>query len=170
MALVTFVDDNPPYLNAQNLNNNFQPHAITIGLSTNFTQSGSGGHIIPLDTQMSKVGSKLSFDSTNNCIVVGSGVDYIEISGGVMQSSNTTGLFGFFITKNGIALVNALSVDFSYLPTANQLFKQSSSPIMVSVSEGDKIYLVGYGPTGGSIATYEAYSGRSNYLTARVIS
>lgn len=40
MALVTFVDDNPPYLNAQNLNNNFNELQNGVTQATQTTQAG----------------------------------------------------------------------------------------------------------------------------------
>ena len=52
--------------------------------TNNITLSEGSGYslvTIPLNNQNLKIGNKLTFDSTNNCIIIGAGVNHVKISG-----------------------------------------------------------------------------------------
>lgn len=142
--------------------------SITIGLSANFSYTSSTRGKIPFDMEIAKAGTKLTF--SDNGIVIGAGVNFIEISATSLQSASYADLCGVLITKNGTTLNNAVAVGFSYITTPNQMNCISISPVIVPVSKGDVLYLAGYVNTPSTTVQLQAYNGRSNYLTVRVVS
>ena len=142
--------------------------SITIGLSTDLSYTSSTRGKIPFDMEMAKVGTKLTF--SDNGIVIGAGVNFIEVSATSLQSASNADLCGVLITKNGTTLNNAVAVGFSYITTPNQMHCISLSPAIIPVSEGDVLYLVGYINTPAVTVQLQAYNGRANYLTAKVVS
>ena len=142
--------------------NSLKPSALTVGLTndTNFTTSSL---IIPLDKVVGSTGSK--FELINNKIKIGAGVTKIKVSGSLAEQSNIVGLFGCYITKNGSNLDSAINVGFNYLPTTDEMYKISMSPVIVNVNPGDLISLIAYTQTNNAIVTIKGYAGRATNIT-----
>ena len=96
MALVTFVDDNPPYLNAQNLNNNFNAcyerayimvflNATTTITTTAWTQSN-----IPFNATKKNYGGKFTLN-TSTGVVSYSGNKQLKVSVHIGRDTPSTG-------------------------------------------------------------------------------
>lgn len=158
--------------NADNLNlmqdnveeaiNETKSSVITVGLENNIDFS-KRNLVIPLNKIMACSGSKFSL--VDNKIKIGTGVSKIKVSGALLEQTNATGLFGAYICKNGIDLINAINVGFSYIPTENDMYKVSLPPLVVDVTAGDLISLTAYTQSSGATVTIQAYSGRATNLT-----
>ena len=146
--------------------NSLKPSIITIGLNED-TSFKNQNLIIPLTKIMSSSGSK--FELVNNKIKIGEGVTKIKVSGSITEQSDYTQLFGGYIFKNGITLSDAINIGFSYIPTTNEMFKISLSPVVVDVAPGDLIGLVAYTQSGSATVKIQAYSGRATNLTIEEI-
>ena len=162
-------------IDAENLNFNFNElgklqNAITVGLAADFVQSTGSAVKIPIDTILCKLGDKLTFSSSDNSIVIGEGINYVEVSGHIMQKSSHSNLCGLYISKNAMSLNSAVAVSFSQINTVNVMTCTAISPTIVKVNPGDKFYLAGYSDQNGKTVTYTPYNGKSNYLTVKVIS
>lgn len=142
--------------------NSLKPSAITVGLNsdTKFTASNL---VVPLDKVMGSTGSK--FELIDNKIKIGTGVTKIKVSGSLTEQSTSDGLFGCYITKNGTNLASAINVGFSYIPTANDMYKVSLPPLVVDVTAGDLISLIAYTQSSSDTITVKGYDGRSTNLT-----
>ena len=191
MEKINFVNNQAPALNAANLNqmqtnmenaipkvktskttgdndvyscnyvNSLKPSAITVGLTNdiNFTTSSL---IVPLDKVVGSTGSK--FELINNKIKIGAGVTKIKVSGSLLEQSTSTGLYGFYISKNGTNLDSAINVGFSTLATANEMYKITCTPVIVNVTPGDLISLIAYTQSSATISV-KGYAGRATNIT-----
>ena len=144
-------------------------NVYTLTPSPELSLSSENAICFPFNKIMYSIGNKLTFDSTNNCIVVGTGVNHIKVSGAIMQKCTDPDLCGGYITKNGFDSNAGVTMAFTYLPVTNQMFYIGIADKIISVSEGDKIYLVDYVNRGGINVTLISYNGRSTYLTVEVI-
>ena len=142
--------------------NSLKPSAITVGLN-NDTNFSSSNLLVPLDKVVGSTGSK--FELINNKIKIGAGVTKIKVSGSLAEQSNIVGLFGCYITKNGSNLDSAINVGFNYLPTTDEMYKISMSPVIVNVNPGDLISLIAYTQTNNAIVTIKGYAGRATNIT-----
>lgn len=142
--------------------NSLKPSVITVGLENNIDFSDNN-LVVPLNKIMAYSGSK--FLLVDNKIKIGTGVSKIKVSGTLLEQVDSTGLFGAYICKNGINLVNAINVGFSYIPTTNDMYKVSLPPMIVDVTAGDLISLTAYTQSNGATVTIQAYSGRATNLT-----
>ena len=146
---------------ACNYINSLKPSAITVGLTndTNFTTSSL---IVPLDKVVGSTGSK--FELINNKIKIGAGVTKIKVSGSLTEESTIAGLFGFYISKNGTTLNDAINIGFSTLATANELYKINCTPVIVDVTPGDLIMLNAYTQNSATV-TIKGNAGRATHVT-----
>lgn len=141
--------------------NSLKPSAITVGL-TNDTTFTTSSLIVPLDKIVGSTGSK--FELINNKIKIGAGVTKIKVSGSLTEKSTSPGLYGFYIAKNIDTLENAINIGYSYLPTANEMYKITCTPVIVNVTPGDLILLNAYTPNSGTV-TLKGYDGRATNIT-----
>lgn len=142
--------------------NSLKPSAITVGLNSD-TEFTASNLVIPLDKVMGSTGSK--FELIDNKIKIGTGVTKIKVSGSLTEQSTSDGLFGCYITKNGTNLASAINVGFSYIPTANDMYKVSLPPLVVDVTAGDLISLIAHTQSSSATITVKGYDGRSTNLT-----
>lgn len=141
--------------------NSLKPSIITVGLTNDITFTTSS-LIVPLDKIVGSTGSK--FELINNKIKIGAGVTKIKVSGSLTEQSTSPGLYGFYIAKNIDTLENAINVGYSYLPTTNEMYKITCTPVIVNVTPGDLILLNAYTPNSGTV-TIKAYNGRATNIT-----
>ena len=139
---------------------------ITIGLASNTTSTST--EKLNLSTVLSSIGNKLTWDSANKGIKIGTGISKVKVSANCIQIVKAAGLYGCYIAKNGIKLENAVNVGFNYITITEQLWQTSLQPVLIDVTEGDFLYLIGYTETTSAI-TYRAYEGRSTNLTVEVV-
>lgn len=142
--------------------NSLKPSAITVGL-TNDTTFTTSSLIVPLDKVVGSTGSK--FELINNKIKIGTGVTKIKVSGSLTEESTIAGLFGFYISKNGTTLNDAINVGFSTLATANEMYKITCTPVIVDVNPGDLIMLNAYTQNSSATVTIKGYAGRATNIT-----
>lgn len=149
--------------NVENAINENKASVITVGLESN-VEFSNGNLVIPLNKIMASSGSK--FELISGKIKIGAGVSKVKISGSILEQTDIPSLYGAYICKNGSNLADAVNVGFSYIPTANEMFKVSLSAVVVEVEPGDLISLTAYKPNGSSsTVTIQAYSGRATNLT-----
>ena len=149
--------------NVETAINDIKPSIITVGLESN-VEFSNGNLVIPLSKIMASSGSK--FELISGKIKIGAGVSKVKISGSILEQTDIPSLYGAYICKNGSNLDDAVNVGFSYIPTANEMFKVSLSAVVVEVEPGDLISLTAYKPNGSSsTVTIQAYSGRATNLT-----
>lgn len=158
---------NSTNLNAlqNNVENEFKKDAITIRSNSSNTNLTVGTawqrYNIPLSISNTteKVGSgKISYDSANKCIVIGEETNHIKVSGSVLVRG-TTG------TQLGCIKLNNSVVSESYgIPLSNASTWQPIylTDTILSVSEGDKIYL---GAGASTTGTLNIASENFTYLT-----
>ena len=146
--------------------NSLKPSIITAGLENNIDFSGDN-LVVPLNKIMAYSGSKVSL--VDNKIKIGTGVSKIKVSGTLLEQTNYIGLFGAYICKNGINLVDAINVGFSYIPTTNNMYKVSLPPLVVDVTAGDLISLTAYTSLEGATVTIQSYSGRATNITVEEV-
>lgn len=139
---------------------------ITVGLTSDTTSTST--EKLNLSTVLSSIGNKLTWDSANKGIKIGAGISKVKVSANCIQNVKAVGLYGCYIAKNGTKLANAVNVGFNYITITEQLWQTSLQPVLIDVTEGDYIYLVGYTETTSAI-TYRAYEGRSTNLTVEVV-
>lgn len=95
---------------------------------------------VSLDTIITKIGDKLTYNGTNKSIVIGSGVHHIEVSACVVMShsSNNVSDRYFSIRKNSNDFVSSI---YQILNTpANYVYTLNIPSIIVDVNSGDEIY------------------------------
>ena len=139
---------------------------ITVGLASDTTSTST--EKLNLSTVLSSIGNKLTWDSANKGIKIGAGISKVKVSANCIQIVKEAGLYGCYIAKNGTKLANAVNVGFNYITITEQLWQTSLQPVLIDVTEGDYIYLVGYTESTSAI-TYRAYEGRSTNLTVEVV-
>ena len=139
---------------------------ITVGLASDTTSTST--EKLNLSTVLSSIGNKLTWDSVNKGIKIGAGISKVKVSANCIQIVKAVGLYGCYIAKNGIKLENAVNVGFNYITTTEILWQTSLQPVLIDVTEGDFLYLMGYTETTSAI-TYRAYEGRSTNLTVEVV-
>lgn len=139
---------------------------ITVGMASDTTSTST--EILNLSTVLSSIGDKLTWDSTNKGIKIGSGISKVKVSANCIQNVKEAKLYGCYIAKNGTNLASAVNIGFNYITITEQMWQTSLQPVLIDVTEGDYIYLVGYTETTSAI-TYRAYEGRSTNLTVEVV-
>ena len=139
---------------------------ITVGLASDTTSTST--EKLNLSTVLSSIGNKLTWDSVNKGIKIGAGISKVKVSANCIQIVKAVGLYGCYIAKNGIKLENAVNVGFNYITITENLWQTSLQPVLIDVTEGDFLYLIGYTETTSAI-TYRAYEGRSTNLTVEVV-
>ena len=118
------------------------------------------------DNGKSIISGNLSYDSTNNCIVVGSGISAVEVSGefsieGGNVGSNVWGVISLNNTDASYRITSTSSYTTGYLTQYN------FAPAIVSVNQGDKIRLLAY--TSGNNIKIRGATAQS-YITIKQVS
>ena len=139
---------------------------ITVGLASDTTSTLT--EKLNLSTVLSSIGNKLTWDSANKGIKIGAGISKVKVSANCIQIVKAPGLYGCYIAKNGTNLANTVNVGFNQITITESLWQTSLQPVLIDVTEGDFLYLVGYTETTSAI-TYRAYGGRSTNLTVEVV-
>lgn len=151
--------------NRIDIGNNFEKNAMTIrsnSSNTNLTVSTAWQYYnIPLSVSYAteKVGSgKISYDSTNKCIVIGEETNHIKVSGSVLVRG-TTGTPLACIKLNNSVVSQSYGIPMSSTSTWQPIHL---TDMILSVSEGDKIYL---GAGASTTGTLNIASANYTYLT-----
>lgn len=169
MALLEFknLPDTSTPLTAENLNYNFDlmSNMITVrgSGSTEITTTDSETKQIPLNVNIARVGTKLTFDDANDCIVIGEGISYVSVSAGASIMLNSSGMTyqTFNIYKNNTALDIAAQIRQQNSPSIYTF--TTLADILVPVSAGDKISIRIFNRLAGNLVI----SGQ--YLSVKVI-
>ena len=96
--------------------------------------------IVSLDTIVTKIGNKLTYNGTNKSIVIGSDVHHIEVSACVVMSHSSSSVTDryFSIRKNSNDFVSSV---YQYLNIpANYTYVLNIPSIIIDVNEDDEIY------------------------------
>lgn len=151
--------------NRIDIGNNVEKNAMTIrSNNSNINLSVDTAwqyYNIPLSISNTteKVGSgKISYDSTNKCIVIGEGTNHIKVSGSALiRGIANTWLFGIKLNSSVVAQAYGIPMSNTYNWQSVNL-----TDMILSVSEGDRIYLVAGASTTG---TLNVASADFTYLT-----
>ena len=151
----------------------YSDNILVANLTTNnITLSEGSGYslvTIPLNNQNLKIGNKLTFDSTNNCIIIGAGVNHVKISGQAYT--------GTFSVTSGIrerilvgSINNTWTMQSGIYKTmaTNERMEFNISSAIVSVSQGDAISLK---MSSEAVETMKIYGGTDlkTFLSVEVI-
>lgn len=142
--------------------NNLEKHIITAIRTTDWGQNTSNTAIVPFN-KTNIIGTKLSYDTSTNSVVIGNGVSKILVSVNAVISatnSNTGDVIELDILKNN-SLSNAVAIGVR----ANKWLSLGAGNVPIDVQEGDKIQLQVWNNTTKGIAIYN----NSCYLTVEVI-
>lgn len=153
---------------------NTQRSVITVGYNSNSNQTlNTTLTKAQLNTVLSQTGntSKLSLDTTNYAVKIGTGVSKVLVSAFAVVNSNVgvteTASFNITTMKNDFKLTN----DYVTRPSGigGYYIGESLSPVLVDVEEGDLItlQLLGTQPTSNLIVNTD--TANNNYLTVEVI-
>lgn len=158
MALVTFVDDTPPYLNAQNLNNNFNElnskasnkigMTATLNSATSVTVSTAYNYVrVPLDTIKYEKDPDNVVSLASNQITINKTGTYL-VSGQVMcKSSNANQVFIATTYSTPSQLGEA------YVPNikANSYQTITLAPVVVNLTAGQQVWFSLSGASTGDV-------------------
>lgn len=169
MEKINFVNNSEPYLNAENLNqlqtnieNAIKKHIVTAILTSNWTQNTNNAVIIPFN-KTSIIGTKLTYNTSDNSIIIGNGVSKILVSANAVVNainSNVGDLIELDIIKN-----NSISNPIAVGVRTNNWLSLGAGNVLIDVQEGDKIQLQVWNNTTKGISIYQ----NSCYLTVEVI-
>ena len=109
---------------------------ISIGKSTTTTKTTTNSEKFNFDTIISSNGEKLTFNSTDNCIVVGTGVSRIELFGFIyVFTIPGADLIHVYVLKNNVSYARFSN----YMTNSYQTI--SITHVIMEVQPGDKIYI-----------------------------
>lgn len=135
-----------------------EKNIMTIGLNNNTSSLGAVKKI-PLNVLYNSIGKKLTFDSSNNGIKIGSDVKKVVVSGQIqIQYSSANGQYSGKVYKNSTEINAAYTSQYK---SGTSPITLNISPTLIDVEEDDVIYL--YLTFGTSIIRPESY------LTVEVI-
>lgn len=152
--------------NVVNISNIINPSAITLGISadTNLRSTANYQNVhVPLNNVNSLIGTKLTYNSSSNGIVIGEGVTKVKVSA-LITKQGTTNTTGLVIYKNSSYLYTSYTV-----PRATGLHQTCIPSAILNVQEDDVITLRMYFGAGNTTETVKSYSGGGTYLTVEVI-
>lgn len=153
------------YRNNENI---LQRNIITIGKNSNQDVAANQSPIIvQMNLQRNKIGSKLTF--TNNSVKIGSGVNYVLVSG-LCWAEAHDGYKWVIIRKKEGSTYTDISSAITPKNTLENWDSASLPPVLIQVAEGDEIsmWIVITGTATGRIAAGE-YTEASTYLTVEVV-
>lgn len=140
-----------------------EKNIISAGFSSDFTIATNGANRVPITRIYAQVGSK--FTMGNGRITVGSGVNYVMVSGIGAGNSGAKVLahaMNFYIYKNGTELVRAINS----CKTATALnYPLTIPPKLIPVNEGDYFEIYFYGQTGDVLQCNERFT----YITLEAV-
>ena len=139
--------------------------AMSIALSANSVLGNVNTYTkIPFDKSVLSTSDRLTLSS--NAIRIGTGIDYIKVSGQVLVSPGSTdGLRHIRIQKVSGSTTSSVAWSTLYLTGSHHL-SHVLTPIIVSVKEGDLLQMVFYTPNANdSISSGSAANGWQTYLT-----
>ena len=107
---------------------------IVCGLTTNQTINGTSETKININVERIKTGTKLTFDSSNNRVKIGAGVNHVMVSAQLNYSAFTTnGLRRLLARKNGTGFARSMIYCAQNYETINM------TPRLIDVTENDYI-------------------------------
>lgn len=141
------------------------PSMITIlgGNHDITTTTDSERSKIQFGSILAQTGNKLTFDNSNDEIVIGSGISYVSISCGCILQQKSSGMTyqNLEIYKNS-TVINVAEVKQQYSP-ATYYAPTTLSELLISVQEGDRISCKIFNRVAGTInVSYQ-------YLTVKAI-
>ena len=175
MNKITFVNGQAPALNAYNLNllqsnveeaiDDITTDFIVATKSENQTVAGNNTIVkYLLDSEFASNGTKLTFSPTNNEITIGSGVNFVELSGQVYVFTRGTNSL-----KNLYIYLNEEQVSRCAMPINDDYQSIAIPPIIIAVQENDKISLRVRSGAGSTVFGGSSLNAGANYLTVKVI-
>lgn len=152
---------------------NSLPNAITVRLSDNQSAAISSSYTrvkIAFNRLVAQAGDKLTFDSTNNCIVIGAGVNHIEVSANAVISNGSNSISDryVYIVKDKTPIENIGQAYYLNGIASNQHYPVNVTPIIYEVSENDKIIAQVSSGLAETLSIKGASQPRT-YLTVKVI-
>ena len=144
------------------VNANTEKNIILVGLTNSYSYDGSSGEVlIPINTEINKVGTKFTLDTTNNKVKIGSNINYVLVSFNVNiydSSPSTTNNYNkIAIFKNGTA------VSKSSMRTDSKINRQliNMANLLIPVQENDEITFKVY--SNDSSATFNIESNDTTF-------
>ena len=115
---------------------------------------------------ISFIRGNLTYDSTDNCVIVGDGISAIEVSANLaLQNGQTGESYWGVISINDTVAANRIVSNNGYM-TTGQYSMVSMAPATLSVQSGDKIRLLVY--TSSSTASVRGENAFT-YLTVKQV-
>lgn len=109
-------------------------NVIVCGLTTNQSMTGTSETKINIDVERIKTGTKLTFDSSNNRVKIGAGVNHVMVSAQLNCSAFTTnGLRRLAARKNGSGFARSMVYYSQTYETINV------TPSLINVTQNDYI-------------------------------
>ena len=142
--------------------NSLEKHIITAIRTSDWGQSTANSAIIPFN-KINTIGTKLSYNTSDNSVVIENDVSKILVSGNAVISStnsNVGDVIELDIIKNN-SISNAIAIGVR----SNQWLSLSAGNVPIDVQEGDKIQLQVWNNTTKGMAIYR----NSCFLTVEVI-
>lgn len=108
------------------------------------------------------IGNKLSYNSTNNTVVIGNGVSKVLVSGQIYWNYNATNsnTYGALLLK-GTSEIHR----FQIYKTASSPISASGCPVMVDVQAGDEIKMTAI----NTASSAQPITGTKTFLTVEVM-
>lgn len=130
---------------------NTNKNVITASITDNYTIDSTGYKLLPLNTSVS-VGNKLTL-SNDGAIVVGAGVTKVLVSAKISFNNNATGLKWLTILLNNTS--NGIIANPRNITARDMLY---STPTLIEINEGNKLYLGVNGAVDDVIRSSSAYT------------
>lgn len=111
-----------------------EKNVIVCGLTTNQSMTGTSEVKVDVDVERIKTGTKLTFDSSNNRVKIGAGVNHVMVSAQVICSNfATNGLRRLVARKNGSGFARSMVYYSQAYETINV------TPRLINVTQNDYI-------------------------------
>lgn len=142
--------------NKINVGEKLEKNIITAYFTSNYTLSTTGAYLkLPINSSVS-VGTKLTLDTTNHNIVIGSGVSKIKISAKCsFNSVSATGVKWLTIFRTSGGGESTLSTNPNTLSARGMVY---STDTLAEVQEGDTLHLSVYGVSGDVVRSTAEYT------------
>lgn len=147
----------------------YDKSAITLALSSNAVIGVTNTYTrLPFNKTAFSMGNRLSV--SNNCVVVGAGIDYVKISGQTLvKCGSWTGNRHARLQKVSGGTTSSIAWACVYATeSSNTLY--SFTPVVIPVAEGDSLCMVYYtGDTADSNQAGSAANGWQSYITVETL-
>lgn len=139
-------------------------NVITIGLNSDISLTATSNYQtldVSLTKQVKKIGTKLSLSSGK--VLIGEGVSEVLVSG-CIQTQGDNQMYGLDFYKNNQVFFQSFET-----PPHALYHRIVGSPIPISVSQGDTIYMKIYINQSGATKSLKSYNGQATYITVEAI-